>query len=194
MIKIDLLPNDLRKDKTGLLDGGFGSVPSEVVFGLFLAAGGFLLAIHLLLAAVALGKITQHKILDSRWQAMGVQKKAYDDVFSEAKILQARMSTLRPITSERGFAWSTLMNDISDSVPKGVWLKEISLNKKLLTISGSSVSRVQAEMMAAGSFAAALKEHPKVSEYFLSVDVDSIQRRDVQGLSLADFTIKAKLK
>jgi hypothetical protein len=194
MIKIDLLPQGVRKDKTGLLDGGFGSVASEVVLGIFLAAGAFLLVVHLLLAATAVAKIAQHKMLEARWQGMAAQKSAYDTVFNEAKALQARMNTLRPITAERGSIWSRLMNDVSDSVPKGVWLKELSLNKKVLTISGSSVSRVQAEMMAAGSFASALKERQTVKDSFTGVDVDSIQRRDLQGLSIADFTIKAKLK
>lgn len=194
MIKINLLPENLRKDKTGLLDGGFGSVPSEVVLGIFIAAGVFVFIVHFILAAVAIGKITQHRILEARWQTMAAQKMKYDTVFDEAKILQARMNTLKPMTAERGLGWSKLMNDISDSVPKGVWLKEIALNKKVLTISGSAVSRVQAEMMAAGSFTAALKEKPLVINAFSIVDVDSIQRRDVQGLAVADFTIKAKLK
>jgi Tfp pilus assembly protein PilN len=104
------------------------------------------------------------------------------------------MNSLRPITVIPQFHWARLLNDISDSVPKGVWLREIIFEKGSMSIYGSSVSKMKTEMVETGNFVASLKEKFSIQESFAGVDVDSIQRRENTAVSIADFNLKAKGK
>jgi Tfp pilus assembly protein PilN len=104
------------------------------------------------------------------------------------------MNAVRPITSLQQIRWARLLNEISDSIPKGVWLREILFEKGTIAIYGSSVSKMQTEMVEAGNFVAALKEKASIKEGFSGVNIDSIQSRENSPVAVADFTLKAKSK
>jgi Tfp pilus assembly protein PilN len=193
MIKLNFIPEYERRDKSGLLSAGW-AIPLEVIIGILVAAVGLIVLIHISLGCLAGFKVAQQQILQVKWNAMAADKKAVDDIFNESKALQTKFSTLQPITSQVNFQWAHLLNDISDSVPKGIWLREISFNRGILNISGSSVSKIKNEMISAGNFVSALKEKPTMRESFTGIDIDSIQRREDTALSIADFSLKAKQK
>ncbi len=193
MIKLNFIPEYDRKVKSSLLSDGWG-IPPEIMVGTLVAAIGLILLVHVSLGGVAAFKIGQCHLLQVKWNAMAGDKKVVDDIFNESKTLQAKFMTLKPITSQANFLWARLLNDISDSVPKGIWLREISFNRGLLNISGSSVSKIKDEMISAGNFVSALKEKRTMRESFTGIDIDSIQRREGTALSIADFSLKAKQK
>jgi len=155
---------------------------------------GFLLFVHLSLTGILLFQIGRHHILQGQWNSMAADKKVFDDISTETKNIQNRLNSLKPITSQMGLRWARILNDVSDSVPKGIWLRQLEFSKGLLTITGSSVSKMENEMTAAGNFVAALKGKPGLKDYFSGVDIDSIQRREGATLSIADFRLKAKRK
>ena len=193
MIRLNFIPEYERKDKGGLLSDGWG-IPPEVVAGIIFAVVGFVLLVHVSLGALAAFKLAQQQLLQVQWNAMAADKKVVNDVFSETKAMQAKFTALKPITSQANFLWAHLLNDISDSVPKGIWLREIAFNRGILNISGSAVSKMKDEMISAGNFVSALKEKPTMKESFTGIDIDSIQRREDTALSIADFSLKAKQK
>jgi Tfp pilus assembly protein PilN len=194
MIRFNFIPEQLRKERGGILSHGLGGVPSEVLVGILVMVFGLLFLIHLSLVGVFLFEVGGHQVLQMRWNAMAADKKIFDDISNESKTIQNRLNSLKPITSQAGFGWSRLLNDISDSVPKGIWLRQIEFSKGLLTVSGSSVSKMENEMVAVGNFVAALKAKSGIRDYFIGIDVDSIQRREGVALSIADFRLKAKWK
>ncbi len=194
MIKLNFIPEQQRKARAGIVGEDFGGISGEVIVGIFVAIAGFLILVHTSLAGVAVYKLTSYKILEVRWNGLGADKKACDGVADELKTLQARMNSVRPISSAQQFHWARLLNEISDSVPKGVWLREIFFEKGSMAVYGSTVSKMKTEMVETGNFVAALKEKPGIKDSFGGVDVDSIQRRENTSVSIADFTLKAKRK
>jgi Tfp pilus assembly protein PilN len=194
MIKLNFIPDQQRAHTSQLAADDFGGIPGEVLVGSIVALIGFLLTLHLLLAVIAGYKFASCKILQVRWDMMGADKKNFDEVTGELKQLQTKMATLRPITSAQTLHWVNLLNDVSDSVPKGVWVRQISFDKGQLVIHGSSVSKIKNEMVEAGNFVSALKDRRSIKENFTSVDIESIQRRENTALSVADFILRAKRK
>ena len=194
MIRLNFIPEHLRKRGGGFVEEGVGGVPSEIIVGGVVALFGLIVLLHVLLAGGALFKMAGYKILEARWNSMGADKKAYDEVVDELAKLQAKMNSLRPIASVRQVPWARLLNDVSDSVPKGVWLREVLFENGLLTLYGSSVSKMQNEMVEAGNFVAELKGKSSIKEYFIGMDIDSIQRRENVAVSVADFSLKARHK
>ncbi|MBF0330695.1 MAG: PilN domain-containing protein [Candidatus Omnitrophica bacterium] len=194
MIKLNFIPDQQRSRTAQLTGDDFGGVPGEVLVGGIAALIGFLLAVHLLFAVVAGYKFASYKILQVRWDMMGADKRAYDEVTNELKQLQTKMTELRPITSSQKLHWVNLLNDVSDSVPKGVWIRQISFDNGQLAIQGSAVSKIKNEMVEAGNFVSALKDRKSIKDNFISVDIESIQRRENTPGSIADFLLKAKRK
>lgn len=194
MIKLNFIPEQQRRPSAGIVGELFGGVPGEVVVGVLAALAALFIFMHIALAGVAVYKLASHKILESRWDSMAADKKVCDQIADELKALQARMNSLRPITAVPQLHWAMLLNELSDSVPKGVWLREVLFEGGSMTIYGSSVSKMKNEMVETGNFVAALKEKPSIKSSFLGVDVDSIQRRENTTASIADFTLKAKRK
>lgn len=194
MIRLNFIPAQARTQRTNLVGEDFGGVPGEIILGGIVALAGFLVLVHVALAGVAVYKLARHKILEVRWGSLGADRQAYDEVTRELSGLQLKMNTLRPITSAQGLDWARLLNELSDSVPKGVWLREVVYDKSSFTIYGSSVSKVKNEMVEAGNFVAAIKEQPSIRENFAGVDVDSIQRRENTSVSIADFSLKVRRK
>jgi Tfp pilus assembly protein PilN len=194
MIKTNFIPENLRKERTDIFQDGFAQVPQEVSAGIVIAGIGFLFLFHVLLGLVAVFKVAHHQVLLVHWNSLATDKKALDVITQETQALQKKMFSLKPISSARGIEWGKLMNEISDSLPKGVWLREIRYDKDQVMIRGSAVSKTNDEVILAGNFVSALKEKPVVKEQFTGLQVDSIERRENAALSIVDFLLKAKLK
>jgi hypothetical protein len=194
MIKINFIPEHLRKEEAGFLGGGLARLPQEVLWGTAFAVMMFFLVIHVALAFVLVGGFFKQMLLEKRWATMSLDKKNVDDIVKEATDIQVRMASLAPITSGRVLPWGKTLNDISDSLPKGVWIQSINFDKTYLTISGSAVSKSMNEMMLPGVFTASLKEKRLFKDHFITLDVDSIQRRANTALSIADFSLKGKIR
>ena len=194
MIRLNFIPEQQRPQRSGIVGEYFGGVPGEVLAAALLALVGAFILMHAALAGIAVYKLASHKILEVRWNSMAEDKKVCDGIADELKAIQARLNSLRPIISVPQLHWARLLNELSDSVPKGVWLREILFERGAMAIYGSSVSKMQTEMVETGNFVAALKEKPTIKEGFTGVDIDSIQRRENAAVSIADFTLKAKRK
>ncbi len=192
MIKVNFIPREARRDRGNIWQDGFGSLSRELILGVLVAAAVVLVFCHLALAGMALVKAAQHTMLQVRWSSMGAQKKVLDDVTNETKILQTKMSALRTIILARDVVWARLMSEISDSVPKGLWIRQIRFEKGLLVIDGSAVSKARNEMMIVNDFVSLLKERSELKKSFSGIDVDSIELRENTALSIADFSLKAK--
>jgi len=194
MIKLNFIPEQQRRPSAGIVGQEFGGIPGEVIVAVLAAVAAFFIFMHIALATITVYQLAAHKILEVRWNGMAADKKVCAEVADELKGLQAKMNSVRPITSVQQIHWTKLLNELSDSVPKGVWLREIIFEKGSMAIYGSSVSKMQTEMVETGNFVAALKEKSSIKEGFTGVDIDSIQSRENSPVSIADFTLKAKRK
>jgi Tfp pilus assembly protein PilN len=194
MIKANFIPENLRKERSDLLREGFTQVPKEIVAGIIIAGIGFLILVHALLGVFALFKFAHYQVLMVHWNSLSSEKKELDAITQETQALQKKMFSLKPITSAQGVLWGKLLNEVSDSLPKGVWLREIRYDNDQLSIRGSTVSKANDEIILAGNFVTALKEKSMVKEQFTGLQLESIDRRENAALPIVDFLLKAKLK
>ncbi len=194
MIEINLLPPQLRRRKKGrgLLGGGF-NIPREVIVGLVGGLFVILLLISILLQTTIFIKFVQRKALKMEWEETLPSKTRVDAVISQLRNLQSKVKSIENITGAEDIVWSTKLNDISDSVPRGVWIKSIIGNEQRLAIEGSSVRKIKDEMINVHDFAANLKAQKHFSKNIDNLEVGSIQRRNIKNIEVADFSITANV-
>ncbi|HBR14608.1 MAG TPA: hypothetical protein DD723_03560 [Candidatus Omnitrophica bacterium] len=194
MIEINLVPVHLRKKrKSQFLPGGL-NIPLEVVIGL---GGGVLILLivaHVGLLFINMSQLGRHKKLQAKWEEMSPAKQNVDLVIKEMRAFQSKLKSIEAIMPKKEILWSQKLNILSDVLPRGVWLKRITLNQETLLIEGSAISRQSEEMINVHSFAANLKKENEFLEHFTEIDLGSIQRRKVQKIDIADFLITTRLK
>jgi len=195
MIDINLIPDQLRKRrKNDFFSGGVFNIPREVLVGI----GGGILALMLfvdgLVFVAKVAKFFEYQHMKSRWQAILPEKATTDAIKQNLQEVQKEVKSIKDITEGQSSSWSQKLNALSDSLPKGVWLRKITLNDKQLFIEGSTVSQGQSEIINVGSFVSNMKKDSRFINDFESIEVDYIQSRKTEGLQVSDFTILAKLK
>ena len=195
MIEINLIPPQLRRKRKGrgLLGGNF-NIPKELIVGL---VGGFfviLLLISILFQATIFIKFIQRKNLKKQWEEILPTKTRVDLVVNQLRTLQSKMKSIEDITGAKDIVWSAKLNDISDSLPRGVWLKSVIGNEQKLVLEGSSVSKGKDEMINVHDFASNLKNQKNFSVYLSDLEVGSIQRRTIKNVEVADFSISANVQ
>lgn len=183
-------PQLRRKQKRGFMPGGF-QIPLEVVIGL---GGGLimlLILVHIGLLAINLVKLGQHRDLQNKIAKISTQKGEVDAVINEMRSLQGKLQSINKITNESQILWSQKFNILSDRLPRGVWLKKISYDQKVLLIQGSAISRQANEMMSVHTLAANLKNDPVFLKGFANLEMDSIARSLMNKVEVADFVMTA---
>jgi len=196
MIDINLVPEQLRKRrKNELLSGGLLNIPKEVMVGI---GGGIivlLLAVDVLFFMAKIVKFAQYRHAKSKWEAILPDKTNTDAIKKELQDVQKEVKSMKDLMEGHNAVWSQKLNVISNSLPKGIWLRKVTLNDKQFFIEGTTVSKEQNEMSNVGTFVSSLKRDEEFMKNFDSVEVDYIQRRkNSETLEVADFTILAKLK
>lgn len=181
-----------RKRGRGLLGGGF-NIPREVIIGLVGGLFVILLLISILLQTTIFMQFAERKALKQEWEAILPSKARVDAVLGQLRNLQSKVKSIENITGAEDIVWSAKLNDISDSVPRGVWIKSIIGNEQRLVIEGSSVRKVKDEMINVHDFAASLKAQKNFLKNINDLEVGSIQRRNIKNIEVADFSITANV-
>ena len=193
MININLIPPHLRKKEKNKLLGKV-NIPLEVIIG---CGGGLLVllgVIHVLLLFVNIAKLAQHKSLQSQWETMRPGKENVDSVVNEMRLFQGKYKAIQEISGDAGLSWAQTLNILSDNLPRGVWLKKISLNDEMLFIEGSAISKETTEIISINRFTSNLKADKNFREYFTDLELGSIQRRKIKSVEIADFVTTMKVK
>ena len=195
MIEINLSPENLRrKTRAQFFSLAAFNFPKEVIIGL---VGGFLVIlfiIHFFLQIAIFVKFAHHKFERKQWERLLPQKAQADITINELRSLQSRLSAIDKIKTEKRIFWSQKLNNISDLIPRGVWLNKISFKESILLIDGSAVSKMKDEMVNVGNFVSNLKSKDTLIAGLQNIELGSIQRRQVKLIDVVDFIITAKLK
>jgi len=194
MININLVPIQKRKKKKKQSLLGGIQIPLEVVIG---SAGGLfliLILIHIFLLFIITMKIGNIRTLVRQENEIQPFKKKVDLVITEMRDLQSRQSSLEKVIGQKSIKWFQKLNNISDSMTQGVWLRKISCNKDSLFIKGSAISKQGREMVGVHNFASSLKKNKYFLEGVKDFSLGSIQMRKINTVEIADFLIKVKLK
>lgn len=192
MIEINLVPPHLRKKKKSSLGAAF-NIPKETIIGLIGGLLVLLLLSHIVLQALIFVRYAQHKSYQKQWESINPDKEKVDVIISELRSLQAKTKALNEITYDKRTLWAPKLNTLSDNIPREVWLTRISLENETLLIQGSAVSKVRNEMVSVGNFVSTIKEQKGFQEDLATMELGSIQRRNIKAVEVVDFVITAKL-
>ena len=193
MIDINLAPENLKKKKKSSTLSAM-NVPQEIVVGLVGGLLALLLFVHIILQGVIFFQFIQHARLNKEWESLKPEKENTDKILTDLRVLQTKIKNVENLTTAKRILWSKKLNDISDSIPREIWLTKVSLEEKILTIEGSAVSKNQDQMVSVGNFTTKLKEQKTFMKDFSSLEVGVMQRRKIQTTEIADFSVTAKLK
>ena len=195
MININLVPENLRKKRSKTINPISAiNLPPEVMVGLVGGLICLLIFIHLVLWFVISQKSAENKKMDGQMQSLSPHKRQADAIAKELRTLQGKKSAIEKMTSAAKILWAPILNDISDSLPRGVWLSKISLEQGMFTIHGSAVSKGGDEMMGVVELVSKLKGKKAFLTHLKSMEVGPIQKRKIESVELADFSITAKFQ
>ncbi len=197
MININLVPQHLRKkSKANFLQSPSLVIPREAFIGLVGGLVAVLICTHVVLQVIIFMKFFQHAQQKKEWGTILPEKKQVDVVLNELRSIQSKIRAVEQVTTGERLFWAQKLNDISDSLPKGIWLTKMSLVEKVLLIDGSVVSRDKGEIIRVGQFVAELKKHKGFMRGVQNkqVEVGSIQKRKIHDVEVADFLLTVKLQ
>ena len=193
MIEINLVPEELRK-KRKKSSTDKSPVPLEIIIGI---GGGFLVLlflIHVGLSLFFMGQKIKNGQLEVQWQKLLPDKERVDVVTSEIRALENKKAQMQTVLLSNNILWAKKLNRISDDLPKGVWLRKVSLDHKVFLIEGSAVARQYEEMINVHAFMTNLKNDIEFVKYFNEIEIGSMQRRKINEVEIADFVITIAIK
>ena len=194
MIEITLLPYSLRKKKKGKFSLPEFNIPLEIVIGLGGGLVALLVLVHVFLLVINIRNVAKHKEFQRKIEAVSLEKQRVEKVLNELRALQSTQKAVQGILPERKICWANKLNILSDSIPRGVWIKRINLEGDVLLIEGSAISTDNEAMINVHQFTSTLKSQREFLEHFNDLELGSIQRRKIKQMDIADFLITVRLK
>ncbi len=189
MIEINLLPEDLKPKTTP---------PSEsmelirvIYFMPFILA--ILIVTHILLGGVFILKSAQLGIVNAKWRKLEPQRKLLEDFKKESDGLSGDAQLIKQL-GLGNISWAEKLNKLSLSLPAGIWLNELTLAKKILTLRCSTVSLKKEELTLINKFIDNLKGDAEFFKDFSNLELGPIERRVIAGYDIVDFTLTGNLK
>ena len=195
MIDINLVPEHFRKKpKSKIFSLDIFDFPKETIIGFIGGLFVLLFAVHSFLQIIIFIKFVQHAREKKQWEHILPEKSKADVVINELRSLQSKISSIEKIKSDKRIFWAQKLNDLSDSISKGVWFNKVSFNETVLLIDGSAVSKTKDEMISVGDFVANLKNKKSFMNGLQNIELGSIQRRQLKSVDVVDFILTSKLK
>ena len=188
MIEINLLPEDLRKQKKMDL-----KLDLEVIGKVkFLAGGVFAgIVIFIIIFLFAGSSIRKKQIIGlmMKEQAISAEKTRAEEANKEIIFLMAKMTELDEIIKTK-FNWSRKLNELSDLVLPGIWFTHIYTDAEdRLIIEGSVVSKKEEAMAAVGKFMKDIRKNEPFFKDFSDIKLESVQRKGTGDRDVVDYRI-----
>ncbi len=187
MIEINLLPDNMRKEKRTPFK--FDLELNRVYF----LAGGLVAAVLIVsLLFLSMGTFVRKKQilkLVREEQGFAVEKQEVEIIDREISLLKAKMGALDQVV-KRKILWAKKLNEISDLMLPGIWLSRIRTDEEgNFMIEGSVISRKEEAMASVGKFMKNLREDPSFFQDFSDIKLESVQRDSVKEQDIVDFKI-----
>lgn len=199
MIEINLLPEGLRKKKAKHL-----KIPRLPAVPIISAIVGFLILIQIILVLAVQVKKATLSSLNKKFTSISAGSAEAKILEDKLKELLAKVDAVEKLTSSR-FDWAENLNDLSDSLVSGIWLRSLYIKKvdagistttpkQLLIIEGSSIVSGEREAGCVGEFVNSLKENKEFSESFHEIELTRVVRRKIRHTEAIDFIITCYFK
>lgn len=197
MIEINLVPENLRKKRraqAAAVAGPTVGLPKEVILGMLGAFTALLIVLLLVFQGFIAMQIHKRNNLKKEHESIAGEKKNVDTVMKEMKDLKERAKTLESVAGAKPVRWSEKLNNLSDSLPRSIWLTKVALEGKYLIVEGSAVSKTKSEISDVHVLIGKLRSSKTFMTNLNNLELDVIKARNVDGLPIADFTIRAAIE
>lgn len=124
MIEINLLPAELRKKEVTRF-----AMPNILNRQFIMGLAALFVAVHALLGGLAVYQTAQLGYLKSQIASLKEATKETTKQKSELKASRELMGQIEQMT-QRKFSWARLLNSLSGSVPKGLWLRSFLIQEE----------------------------------------------------------------
>ena len=199
MIEINLLPPNLRVKKKAPM-----KLPSLPIIPVAAGIACLLIAIQVLLWLFIQVKSVSRDSLKRKITSLAASNKEAMGIDSTLKEISSRVEIVDKLSDSR-FKVAKKLNDLSDSMVSGVWLRSLdakkgeALNepgvlKETLVIEGSSIILGNSEEDAIAKFVNSLKENESFSSDFDNIEIAKEERKKVQNTEIMDFIIICHFK
>ena len=199
MIEINLLPEELRKKEKVALD-----LPEIPVFKILWVILAIVVSAQILLSIFAVYQTMELIQVKKGVETLAKENREISVRKAETVAMSVQLKEIQALT-ERKFLWSVLLNAMSDSMTKGVWLRSLSvttvaaddagLRKKgsapkgrTLNLEGSVIGSGQ-ETAIIGKFIKQLKETPQFGELFEDIKLSAINQKKIKDYDVYDFVL-----
>lgn len=199
MIEINLLPEKLRVKKKQAL-----ALPALPVVPIVIGVIGFLIALQLILAVLVQTKKVVFNSLNGKYSSISASHVQATTLENNLKDLSYKIDTVEKLSTSR-FKVSKKLNDLSDLMVPGVWLRSIDIRKgespsepgvlrEALVIEGSSTVSGEKEDSSIGRFVNSLKENAPFSEDFSEIELTRVERKKIRNTEVMDFIVICTFK
>ena len=189
MIEINLLPEELKKKDAIKI-----SLPAgEIQKTLKLAAAG-LLVLQILFLVFAFSKRTELGWVNRSIGILKEENKEIAALKTQTQATQTHLHQMETLTG-RKFSWTLLLNSLSSSITKGVWLRSFSISDdhKILKLEGSVIGQGQ-ETAYVGRFIKALKEDAVFNSIFEESELSNMAGKKIKDVDVFDFALNCRFK
>ncbi len=181
MIEINLLPTGKKKKERRV-----PAISSKAIMYACVGLAALLVSIHLLLGALVLIKKGQLNNLNNQWPQFEADKTKLDTLRKDLSALESNVRTIEKLTTKR-ISWSKKLELLSDIIPSGIWLTDLSITSERFILQGSAVSKKSEEMALIGKYLNELKSKPEFIKNITNLELGPAQRKLVKGWEIVDF-------
>lgn len=122
MIEINLLPEELRK-KEGL------KLPKLPIIPIAIAIVAVLVLVQALLLALIQARKATLNSLNNKFSSIALSSVEAEALKNKIDNLSGKVKMMETLSASR-FIWSKKMNDVSDSMVSGIWLRSLYIEKE----------------------------------------------------------------
>ncbi len=199
MIEINLLPPHLRVRRRDPM-----RLPSVPVIPIAAGIVILLLAIQVLLWFFIQVKSVSRDSLKKKLTTIAASNKEAINTDNTLKDISSKFEMIDKLAGAR-FNLARKMNDLSDSLVSGVWLRSLNIRKsetpnepgslkETLVIEGSNIISGEAGEAAIGKFVNSLKENESFSSDFDEIEIAKEERKKLQKSEIMDFIVICHFK
>ena len=199
MIEINLLPPHLRVRRRDPM-----KLPSLPVIPVAAGIVVLLFAVQVLLWFFIQVKSVSRDSLKKKIASIAATNKEAINIDNTLRDISSKVDVIDKLSGSR-FNLGRKLNDISDSLVSGVWLRSLSIKKsetpnepgslkETLVIEGSDILSSEAGEAAIGKFVNSLKENASFSSDFDEIEIAKEERKKVQNTEIMDFIIICHFK
>jgi Tfp pilus assembly protein PilN len=212
MIKINLLPENLRKEESPFAKIALGFKGRGKSFrNLAIAAVFVLVAIHITLFSMGMKSSAAFQALTQKNNQLLPRQREYEALKAEVGLTSRKAAAIDALMANR-FSWAKKLNDLGDSITQGIWLTDLSYEEKLteipaqaktparkanvgyLNISGYASSMGEQGTALIGKFITSMKENPSFFNDFSEIKLESIKTERYMDQEVMNFKITCQFK